>query len=80
MTYYHVELAQHDVVLAEGLPAESYLASGDRSHFANGGQLMSLYPEFGMRRHPAGIPGIWAMAGCAPLVMTGPVLERCAPL
>ena len=28
ITYYHVELEHHDVLLAEGLPAESYLDTG----------------------------------------------------
>ena len=35
--YYHVELAEHGVLLAEGLPAESYLDTGNRGAFANGG-------------------------------------------
>jgi hypothetical protein len=30
VSYYHVELPQHDVLLAEGLPAESYLDTGNR--------------------------------------------------
>ncbi len=30
VTYYHVELPRHDVILAEGLPAESYLDTGNR--------------------------------------------------
>jgi hypothetical protein len=30
IAYYHVELARHDVVLAEGLPAESYRETGNR--------------------------------------------------
>jgi collagen type I/II/III/V/XI/XXIV/XXVII alpha len=33
--YYHVELDRHDIVLAEGLPAESYLDTGNRAAFAN---------------------------------------------
>jgi hypothetical protein len=36
VTYFHVELAMHDVLLAEGLPAESYLDTGNRAAFANG--------------------------------------------
>jgi hypothetical protein len=28
--YYHLELPRHDVLLAEGLPAESYLDTGNR--------------------------------------------------
>ncbi len=30
ITYYHIELPRHDVVLAEGLPAETYLDTGNR--------------------------------------------------
>jgi hypothetical protein len=33
VTYFHVELPAHDVILAEGLPAESYLDSGNRAAF-----------------------------------------------
>jgi collagen type I/II/III/V/XI/XXIV/XXVII alpha len=35
VTYFHVELPRHDVLLAEGLAAESYLDTGNRSVFAN---------------------------------------------
>ena len=31
--YFHVELESHAVVLAEGLPAESYLSTGNRGLF-----------------------------------------------
>ncbi len=34
--YFHIELPDHDVILAEGLPAESYLDTGNRSAFAGG--------------------------------------------
>jgi serralysin len=30
VTYYHIKLDRHDLLLAEGLPAESYLDTGDR--------------------------------------------------
>ena len=33
LTYFHIELARHDVVLAEGLPSESYLDTGNRGDF-----------------------------------------------
>jgi hypothetical protein len=36
--YYHVELDQHAILLAEGRPAESYLNTGNRGFFANSGQ------------------------------------------
>ncbi len=67
ISYYHVELAQHDVLLADGMPAESYLDTGDRSRFSNGGGVVALHPDFSART--------WEMLGCAPLVHTGPVLE-----
>ena len=35
--YYHVELNEHAILLAEGLPAESYLDTGNRGFFANPG-------------------------------------------
>ncbi len=35
VTYWHLELTRHDVVLAEGLPAESYLDTGNRAAFAD---------------------------------------------
>jgi hypothetical protein len=31
--YYHVELDRHDVLMAEGLPVESYLDTGNRTEF-----------------------------------------------
>jgi collagen type I/II/III/V/XI/XXIV/XXVII alpha len=67
VTYYHVELAEHDVLLAEGMPAESYLENGDRSAFDNGGGLVALHPDFESRR--------WEAFGCAPLVLTGAMLD-----
>jgi hypothetical protein len=46
VTYYHIELDTHDVILAEGLPAESYLDTGNRDGFANGGRAVQLHPDF----------------------------------
>jgi hypothetical protein len=43
--YYHVELNEHGVLLAEGLPTESYLDTGNRGFFANSGALLVLYPD-----------------------------------
>jgi hypothetical protein len=34
-TYYHVELENHGILLAEGLATESYLDTGNRGRFAN---------------------------------------------
>jgi hypothetical protein len=66
IVYHHIELERHDVVLAEGLAAETYLDTGDRARFI-GGSVTTLHPDFAART--------WEMAGCAPLVMTGDRLE-----
>jgi collagen type I/II/III/V/XI/XXIV/XXVII alpha len=63
VTYYHVELPQHAIILAEGLPAESYLDLGNRSAFANGGDAIVLHPDFGSN--------IWKTQGCAELIFGG---------
>ena len=73
VTYYHIELARHALLLAEGLPAESYLDTGNRSMFTNGGQPVTLYPDFGVtQRLVAREKG-----GCAPLATA---LEEVRPL
>jgi hypothetical protein len=46
VTYFHVELAGHDILLAEGLPAESYLDTGNRDMFENAGSALVLHPDF----------------------------------
>ena len=43
--YYHVELDQHAILLAEGLPAESYIDTGNSGFFANSGAPMVLHPD-----------------------------------
>jgi hypothetical protein len=65
--YFHIELAQHDILSAEGLPCESFLDTGGRSSFENSGSLTVLHPEFGAWR--------WEAEGCAPLIITGPDLQ-----
>jgi collagen type I alpha len=67
VTYYHVELPTHDVVLAEGLAAESYLETGERANFSNGGGVVRQFPDFAARA--------WEALGCAKLIVTGPELE-----
>ena len=63
VTYWHVELDAHDIMLAEGLPAESFLENGNRADFA-GGDVISLYPVFAAAAGP-----------CAPVVRQGAALE-----
>ena len=42
--YYHVELDQHAILLAEGLPAESYIDTGNSGFFANSGAAPGAAP------------------------------------
>ena len=66
ITYFHVELESHDVLLAEGLPAESFLDCGSRSGFSNCGDFVELHPTFK--------PLSWDDA-CAPLKEEGEEVE-----
>ena len=43
--YFHVELDAHAILLAEGLPTESYLDTGNRSFFSNSGEPLMLHPD-----------------------------------
>ncbi len=45
IVYYHVELQRHAIMLAEGLPAESYLDTGNRGFFANSHLPGRLFPD-----------------------------------
>jgi hypothetical protein len=44
ISYYHVELEHHGILLAEGAGAESYLDTGDRRFFANASDASMLHP------------------------------------
>ena len=72
VTYYHLELPQHDVVLAQGLPAESFLDLKDGSNYANRPGPVRLYPDFSAR--------MWEAFGCARLIVTGPELAAARAL
>ena len=69
ITYYHVELPEHAVILAEGLPVESYLDTGDRANLAGAGTIR-LFPDFAARLAP-GAAMVWETRGAAPLVTVG---------
>jgi hypothetical protein len=68
VTYFHVELDGHDVLFAEGLPAESYLDTGNRGSFENAPGAVELVPDFSRR--------IWATRGCLPLATEGAAVEE----
>ena len=40
VTYWHVELDSHDVLIANGMPAESYLDTGNRRGFSNAHEVI----------------------------------------
>jgi hypothetical protein len=67
VTYYHVELEHHDLLLAEGLPAESFLDMTDGSNYAGRHGPIRLYPDYAAR--------MWEAFGYARLIVTGPELE-----
>ena len=67
MHYFHIELDQHDILSAEGLPCESFLDTGNKGDFDNGGSVMRMHPEFALR--------VWQAKACAPLALGGAELE-----
>jgi T5SS/PEP-CTERM-associated repeat protein/autotransporter passenger strand-loop-strand repeat protein len=69
VTYYHVELPEHAVILAEGLTVESYLDIGDRADFGDSGTIR-LHPDFAARLAPDAAM-LWETKAGAPLVLTG---------
>jgi hypothetical protein len=62
-----VELEHHDLLLAEGLACESFLDTGNRGAFANGGGATMMHADFALR--------VWERESCAPLVWDGAELE-----
>ena len=70
LTYFHIELARHDLLLAEGLPTETYLDTGNRAGFANAPGVARLHPEPDSDRALR----IWRSQACAALLHDGPAL------
>jgi hypothetical protein len=64
--YFHIELDGHDILLAEGAPAESFVDDESRRIFQNAHEFENLYPE--IERTEA--------AYCAPRVECGYALDR----
>jgi hypothetical protein len=59
-------LASHDAIVAEGLPAETYLDTGNRSDFVNGGPAVTVHPTFA--------DAVWRARACAPQLRHGDAL------
>jgi hypothetical protein len=45
LEYFHIELDTHDVILADGAPAESFVDCDNRGMFHNAGEFAALYPD-----------------------------------
>jgi hypothetical protein len=70
VTYVHVELDRHDIMLAENMPAESYLDTGNRALFANAAGVRALHPAFGEPPDATALR-VWAQDAAAPLLLGG---------
>ncbi|GJE70061.1 Hint domain-containing protein [Methylorubrum podarium] len=66
VTYWHVELDAHDILLAEGLPAESYIDGGDRAFFIEASDHALHDPDF--------VPAGWG-GRCRPVAVEGAIVE-----
>ncbi|WP_245308791.1 Hint domain-containing protein [Aurantimonas sp. 22II-16-19i] len=66
VTYWHIELDQHDILLADGLPAESFFDMGSRGWFDNDLDDVLANPDL----VPAGQHG-----RCRDVAIDGPLVE-----
>ncbi|MBF0860158.1 hypothetical protein HKD24_13215 [Gluconobacter sp. LMG 31484] len=65
VTYFHIELETHDILLAEGAPSESFVDDDSRNMFHNAAEFKKLYPD------AAPLPAAY----CVPRIEEGPILE-----
>ena len=66
VTYWHVELESHGILLAEGLPAESYIDGSERAFLSEASDHALHNPDFVA-------PG-WD-GRCRPVAVDGPLVE-----
>ncbi len=71
VTYWHVELPAHGLLVAEGAVSESYFDDGNRKHFDNHA-ITTLFKDFASER----ANGRYAEAACYPLLEGGEALDR----
>jgi hypothetical protein len=55
--YFHIELESHDILFANGAPAETYVNCDNRLMFANGSEYDRLYPKDDRRLGSFAAPG-----------------------
>jgi len=70
IAYFHIELPRHDVLRAHSVLCESYLDTGNRADFENGGSVVTAHSTFG----PGAQDEIWRTHACAPQCRNGPRL------
>ncbi len=70
--YFHIELPRHGILLAEGVPAESYLETGNRGAFANGGTTVQMHPDFAPATRD--YQAMRESQGCYPFATNGPAV------
>jgi Hint domain len=66
VSYWHVELDSHDILIANNLPAESYIAMGNRAFFEEAGATRDAIDQGRERTHAD---------FCRPVVTEGPILD-----
>ncbi|ACI50103.1 conserved hypothetical protein [Gluconacetobacter diazotrophicus PA1 5] len=64
--YYHIETERHSVIIADGMPTESYLDTGNRRSFRQDGKIVHI---------GAGNARSWTEDAAAPLGVTRAVVE-----
>ncbi|RZJ89792.1 MAG: Hint domain-containing protein, partial [Brevundimonas sp.] len=65
VTYWHIELDSHDVLIAEGAASESFVDDNSRAMFHNAAEFAALYPDSEQQ------PAVY----CAPRVQDGHALH-----
>jgi collagen type I/II/III/V/XI/XXIV/XXVII alpha len=74
ITYHHIELSRHAVILSEGLPTESFLDTGADAAMLLGGNGQPCQPVSGLAGPEAQL--IRDALACAPMRIVGPEVER----
>jgi hypothetical protein len=66
VTYWHVELDTHDILISNGAPSESYLDTGNRSSLDSASGIIDFHPDLEPR---------YTTGFCRPYVESGPLLS-----
>jgi Hint domain len=75
ITYYHLELASHSAVYAEGMPAETYLDDNNRGFFLSNTEDGKHTTDLAAQVPKLASQQIWASKGFAKVVRKGPELD-----